>query len=98
MRATSSVTLLKVGATLLEQASANCQLRFNRVFLRGLIERLQKSDAEAAAPAESKPAARPAKGGSAVRAEPPGATRTAPSVVRTSPSAHRSTQTSKTKT
>ena len=44
VRATSSVTLLKVGATLLEQASANCQLRFNRVFLRGLIERLQKAD------------------------------------------------------
>jgi serine/threonine protein kinase len=47
VRATSSVTLLKVGATLLEQASSNCQLRFNRVFLRGLIERLQKSDGEA---------------------------------------------------
>src|SRR5690606_40439215 len=44
VRATGSVTLLKVGATLLEQASANCQLRFNRVFLRGLIERLQKAE------------------------------------------------------
>ncbi|MEO6079271.1 MAG: serine/threonine-protein kinase [Steroidobacteraceae bacterium] len=40
----SNVTLLKVGATLLEQASAACQLRFNRVFLRSLIERLQKSE------------------------------------------------------
>jgi len=39
-----TVTLLKVGATLLEQASAACQLRFNRVFLRALIERLQKSE------------------------------------------------------
>jgi eukaryotic-like serine/threonine-protein kinase len=39
-----TVTLLKVGATLLEQASASCQLRFNRVFLRSLIERLQKSE------------------------------------------------------
>ena len=44
VRATSSVTLLRVGATLLEQSSANCQLRFNRVFLRGLIERLQKAE------------------------------------------------------
>jgi hypothetical protein len=33
-----------VGATLLEQASASCQLRFNRVFLRSLIERLQKPE------------------------------------------------------
>jgi serine/threonine-protein kinase len=48
VRATSSVTLLKVGATLLEQASASCQLRFNRVFLRGLIERLQKSESDTA--------------------------------------------------
>jgi eukaryotic-like serine/threonine-protein kinase len=39
-----NVTLLKVGATLLEQASPACQLRFNRVFLRTLIERLQKSE------------------------------------------------------
>jgi eukaryotic-like serine/threonine-protein kinase len=42
-----NVTLLKVGATLLEQSSAACQLRFNRVFLRSLIERLQKSEAAA---------------------------------------------------
>jgi CRP-like cAMP-binding protein len=51
VRATSSVTLLKVGATLLEQASATCQLRFNRVFLRGLIERLQMSESDTAPPA-----------------------------------------------
>jgi serine/threonine protein kinase len=44
VRTGGSVTLLKVGATLLEQASAACQLRFNRVFLRSLIERLQKSE------------------------------------------------------
>jgi eukaryotic-like serine/threonine-protein kinase len=44
-----NVTLLKVGATLLEQASASCQLRFNRVFLRSLIERLQKSEQATAA-------------------------------------------------
>jgi len=44
VRAVGSITVLKVGATLLEQASASCQLRFNRVFLRSLIERLQKSE------------------------------------------------------
>jgi serine/threonine protein kinase len=44
VRAQGNVTLLRVGATLLEQASANCQLRFNRVFLRSLIERLQSSE------------------------------------------------------
>jgi uncharacterized cupin superfamily protein len=35
-------TLLKVTATLLEQTSLACQLRFNKVFLRELIERLQR--------------------------------------------------------
>jgi len=44
VHADGSVTLLKVGATLLEQVSPSCQLRFNRVFLRALIERLQKSE------------------------------------------------------
>jgi serine/threonine protein kinase len=48
VRTSGSVTLLKVGATLLEQASSSCQLRFNRVFLRSLIERLQKSEQAAA--------------------------------------------------
>ncbi|HWL63797.1 MAG TPA: serine/threonine-protein kinase [Steroidobacteraceae bacterium] len=46
VRATSSVTLLRVGSTLLEQASASCQLRFNKVFLRGLIERLQGAETD----------------------------------------------------
>jgi len=36
------VMLLKVTATLLEQTSIACQLRFNKVFLRELIERLQR--------------------------------------------------------
>jgi serine/threonine protein kinase len=36
------VTLLKVTATLLEQASISCQLRFNKIFLRELIGRLQR--------------------------------------------------------
>jgi eukaryotic-like serine/threonine-protein kinase len=44
VRTGGNVTLLKVAATLLEQASPACQLRFNRVFLRSLIERLQKSE------------------------------------------------------
>ena len=39
--AKTAVTLLRVSSTLLEQASSSCQLRFNRVFLRSLIERLQ---------------------------------------------------------
>ena len=33
--------MLKVSSTLLEQVSASCQLRFNRVFLRTMITRLQ---------------------------------------------------------
>ena len=33
--------VLRVSSTLLEQVSAACQLRFNRVFLRSLISRLQ---------------------------------------------------------
>jgi serine/threonine protein kinase len=41
IRAASAVTVLKVSSTLLEQVSASCQLRFNRVFLRNLIGRLQ---------------------------------------------------------
>jgi serine/threonine protein kinase len=39
--ATTPVTLVRVSSTLLEQASPSCQLRFNKVFLRSLIERLQ---------------------------------------------------------
>ena len=34
IRAASDVTVLKVSSTLLEQVSASCQLRFNRVFLK----------------------------------------------------------------
>ena len=39
-----AVTVLKVSSTLLEQVSASCQLRFNRVFLRSLIGRLQSAE------------------------------------------------------
>ncbi len=41
IRADGPVSVLKVSSTLLEQVSAACQLRFNRVFLRTLIARLQ---------------------------------------------------------
>jgi serine/threonine protein kinase len=39
--AKAPVTLIRVSSTLLEQSSSACQLRFNKVFLRSLIERLQ---------------------------------------------------------
>ena len=41
IKANVPVTLVRVSSTLLEQASSACQLRFNKVFLRSLIERLQ---------------------------------------------------------
>ncbi len=44
IRADGSVTVLSVSATLLEQVSTDCQLRFNKVFLRSLIRRLQGSN------------------------------------------------------
>jgi len=44
IRANGQVTLVRVSSTLLEQVSAACQLRFNRVFLRSLIRRLQLSE------------------------------------------------------
>ena len=39
------VTILRVSSTLMEQVSSSCQLRFNKVFLRSLITRLQNSGA-----------------------------------------------------
>lgn len=44
IKALSDVTLMKVSSTLLEQASASCQLRFNKVFLSNLIGRLQSGE------------------------------------------------------
>jgi CRP-like cAMP-binding protein len=44
IRAAGVVTVLKVSSTLLEQVSASCQLRFNRVFLSSLIARLQSAE------------------------------------------------------
>jgi serine/threonine protein kinase len=50
IRADGPVTVLSVSATLLEQVSAECQLRFNKVFLRELIRRLQGAGAGSAQP------------------------------------------------
>jgi hypothetical protein len=41
IKAETAVTVLRVSSTLLEQVSAACQLRFNRVFLKALVSRLQ---------------------------------------------------------
>jgi serine/threonine protein kinase len=46
IKAVSAVTAMKVSSTLLEQVSTECQLRFNQVFLRKLITRLQGTEAE----------------------------------------------------
>ncbi len=43
IKADKPVTILSVSSTLLEQVSTECQLRFNKVFLRILIRRLQGS-------------------------------------------------------
>jgi len=41
IKADGAVTILRVSSTLMEQVSSACQLRFNKVFLRSLITRLQ---------------------------------------------------------
>ena len=43
IKADGQVTMLRVSSTLMEQVSSACQLRFNKVFLRALITRLQGS-------------------------------------------------------
>jgi serine/threonine protein kinase len=43
IKAEEPIMVLRVSSTLLEQVSTECQLRFNKVFLRSLIERLQGS-------------------------------------------------------
>ena len=45
IQARSAVTAMKVRASLIEQASVHCQLRFYKVFLRTLIERLSSATA-----------------------------------------------------
>jgi serine/threonine protein kinase len=44
IQADGPVTLVRVSSTLLEQVSTACQLRFTKVFLRNLIQRLQSTD------------------------------------------------------
>ncbi len=48
IKADGEVTVMKVSSTLLEQVSASCQLRFNKVFLRSLISRLQNVERKSA--------------------------------------------------
>jgi serine/threonine protein kinase len=43
IKADGPVTILRVSSTLMEQVSSSCQLRFNKVFLRALIKRLQSA-------------------------------------------------------
>jgi CRP-like cAMP-binding protein len=45
INAHEAVTLLRLSSTMLETLSTACQLRFNRVFLRSLISRLQGGSA-----------------------------------------------------
>jgi serine/threonine protein kinase len=45
IKADGQVTILRVSSTLMEQVSSACQLRFNKVFLRSLITRLQNRGA-----------------------------------------------------
>lgn len=44
--ACGQVSLMKVNATLVEQVSTDCQLRFSKVFLNTLIDRLAKTTAQ----------------------------------------------------
>ena len=39
--AASDVLVMKVSASMIERASANCQLRFHKVFLNTLVQRLR---------------------------------------------------------
>jgi len=48
IRSEDPATILTVSATLLEQVSTECQLRFTKVFLQALIERLQGQGSTAA--------------------------------------------------
>ena len=43
VKANGPVSLMKVNSTLIEQVTADCQLRFYKVFLRVLIERLSRT-------------------------------------------------------
>jgi serine/threonine protein kinase len=43
VKANGPVSLIKINATLIEQVSADCQLRFYKVFMKVLIERLSRT-------------------------------------------------------
>ena len=43
IRAREAVTIMKIHSTLIERASVNCQLRFHKLFLHTLIERLSRA-------------------------------------------------------
>ncbi len=45
IKARDDVKLMKINATLIEQASVECQLRFNRVFMQTLVRRLSLTTA-----------------------------------------------------
>ena len=44
--ATAEVTVMQINATMMERASVTCQLRFNKIFLTTLIERLARTSEE----------------------------------------------------
>ncbi|MCG6553265.1 MAG: cyclic nucleotide-binding domain-containing protein, partial [Candidatus Magnetominusculus sp. LBB02] len=44
----SAVSLIKISGTLIEKMTVHCQLRFDKVFLRTLIDRLSKTSEELA--------------------------------------------------
>ena len=83
IRAADAVTVLKVSSTLLEQVSASCQLRFNRVFLRSAdqapAERARFSTRSLALRARAATApSRPCRARSARRPSGCGSTRSSP--------------------
>ena len=43
VKADGPVSLIKINATLIEQVSADCQIRFYKVFMKVLIERLSRT-------------------------------------------------------
>jgi CRP-like cAMP-binding protein len=44
VEALTNVTVIKIDAEALDQASENCQLDFNQAFLRILVQRLMHAD------------------------------------------------------
>jgi serine/threonine-protein kinase len=44
IRAREPLQLMKINATLIDQVSVDCQLRFSKVFLRTLVRRLSNTN------------------------------------------------------